>query len=118
MVSQRSVDSVKMGAFRLFNFVCLRRKERLMRRSVTTPYPLGYVLAAGRLRPRGKPERKRYYMEIVPCKVGKIKQIRRFSPFVRKAALISVLQLHLGSTASIVILFATILPQSGEAQED
>ena len=44
-----------------------------MHRSVTAPYPSGYVLAAGRLRPRRKPERKLFYTERVTYFARKVK---------------------------------------------
>ena len=44
-----------------------------MHRSVTAPYPSGYVLAAGRLRPRRKPERKLFYTKRVTYFARKVK---------------------------------------------
>ena len=63
VVSHQPIDSV----------ICLAVWIGSMHRSVTAPYPSGYVLAAGRLRPRRKPKRKLFYTKRVTYFARKVK---------------------------------------------
>ena len=66
VVSHQPIDSVIIGCLPAIQFIACAVWIGGTRLSVTAPYPSGYVLAAGRLRPRRKPERKLIYTERVP----------------------------------------------------
>ena len=74
VVSHQPIDSVMIGCLPAIRFFACAVWNGSTRHSVTAPYPFGHVLAAGRLRPRRKPERKLFYMVSVPYPPGKVKQ--------------------------------------------
>ena len=74
MVSHQPIDSVMIGCLPAIRFFACAVWNGSARHSVTAPYPFEHVLAAGRLRPRRKPERKLFYMVSVPYPPGKVKQ--------------------------------------------
>ena len=73
MVSHQPIDSVMIGCLPAIRFFACAVWNGSACHSVTAPYPFGHVLAAGRLRPRRKPERKLFYTERVTYFARKVK---------------------------------------------